>query len=79
MGQTLYSTAKRSSRLRDAMLDAPSLTAVIYQYEYGLIIELSDGRMRSVSRAHCDPGQAAIHAAVQWAKRRGASSVVVHD
>jgi len=79
VGQTLYPTAKRSSRLRDAMLDARKLTAVIYQYEHGLIIELSDGRMRSVSRAHCDPGQAAIHAAVQWAKRRGASSVVVHD
>jgi hypothetical protein len=77
--QTLYSTPKKSSRLRDAMLDAPKLSAVIHQYEYGLIIELSDGRMRSVARAQCDPGQAAIQAAVQWAKRRGATSVVIHD
>jgi len=79
MSQTLYSTVNRPSRLRAAMLDAPKLTAVIHQTEYGLIIELSDGRMRSVSRAHCDPGQAAIQAAVQWAKRRGATSVEVHD
>ncbi len=64
MGQTRYSRAEGSSRLRDAMLDAAKLTAIIHQHEYGLIIELSDGRMRSVSRAHCDPGQAAIHAAV---------------
>ncbi len=79
MGQTRYSRAKGSNRLRDAMLDAPKLTAVIHQHEYGLIIELSDGRMRSLSRAHCDPGQNAILAAVRWAKRRGATSVVIHD
>jgi len=79
MSQTLFSTTTRPSRLRDAMLDAPKLTAVIHNTEYGLIIELSDGRMRSVSRAHCDPGQAAIQAAIQWAKRRGATTVEIHD
>ena len=79
MSQILYSTINRPSRLRAAMLDAPKLTAIIHQTEYGLIIELSDGRMRSVSRAHCDPGQAAIQAAVQWAKRRGATTVEIHD
>ena len=79
MSQTLYSVDKRTSRLRAAMLDAPKLTAIIHQTEYGLIIELSDGRMRSVSRAHCDPGQAAIQAAVGWAKRRGATTVEIHD
>jgi hypothetical protein len=79
MSQTLYSTDNRPSRLRDAMLDAPKLTAIIHHTEYGLIIELSDGRMRSVSRAHCDPGQAVIQAAVQWAKRRGVTTVEIHD
>ena len=78
MTQTIYSLSKRPNRLRDAMLDAPRLTAVIHQNEYGLIIELSDGRMRSVSRAHCDPARVAIQAAVQWAKRRGATSVEVN-
>lgn len=73
----LYSDG--SQRFKDTIRNVARLRAVIRQTEYGLIIEMSDGRMCALSRELCGPAHGAMTAALQWARRNGATSVEICD
>lgn len=73
----LYSNA--SQRFRNTLRSAASLRAMIHRTEYGLLIELSDGRMCTLSHDAFGPTTNAMNAAMQWARRKGATSVEICD
>ena len=66
-------------RFQNAIRSAAGLSAVIRQTEYGLLIQMSDGRMCSLARELCGPSDSAMSAAMQWARRNGATSVEIRD
>ncbi|HEX5421430.1 MAG TPA: hypothetical protein VFY39_15665 [Gammaproteobacteria bacterium] len=53
------------------------MNAVIKQTEQGYVIELSDGRRCLFGRELCGSEDVLMDAAVQWARRHGATSVVL--
>ena len=79
MRQELRGYPERAERLKRAMRKACCLSAIIRKTEYGLLIELSDGRVCTVSDERWRSRDGAMTAAVQWARRHGASSVEICD
>jgi hypothetical protein len=79
MRQDSYGPRDRAERFRSAMREAHRLSAVISRTEYGLLIELSDGRMCAVSLESHRPQEETLATAMQWARRHGAISVEVCD
>jgi len=79
MRQEFHGYPDRAERLKKAMRKACRLSAVITKTEYGLLIELSNGRVCTVSDELWLPKDGAMTAAVQWARRHGASSVKIYD
>jgi hypothetical protein len=75
----LRGVPNRTERLKNAIREACSLSAVIKKTEFGLVIKLSDGRVCTVSDDLWRPGDDAMTAAMQWAQRHGASSVEICD
>jgi hypothetical protein len=67
------------TRFQAAVRRAPKLSATIRKTEYGLLIELSNGRMCSMAGDVCRPEGSAMTIALQWARRNGASSVEILD
>ena len=77
--QTLASRY-RPRTLQEGLAQRPKLRARINATEYGAIIQFSDGRRRSVSRASVPPLYGSvIDAAVAWARRNGAVSIDTSD
>jgi len=79
MRQDFHGRRNRADRFRNAMREGYRLSAVISKTEYGLLIELSDGRMCAVSLESYRPQEEIMATAVQWARRHGAVSVEVCD
>lgn len=70
----------RRKTLQEGLAKRPKLRARIYATEYGAIIQLSDGRRRSVSKSSVPPLYGSvIDAAVDWARRNGAVSIDISD
>ncbi len=79
MRQNLRLHAKGSQRFRQVLRSASDVSAVVHRTENGLLIELSNGRVCSMSRDAFGPATNALTAAVQWARRNGATSVEISD
>ena len=79
MRQNLYLHSKGSRRFRSALRSTVGVNAVIHRTESGLLIELSNGRMCSLSHDAFGPRTNALTAAMQWARRNGATSVEIAD
>ena len=79
MRQNLRLHTKGSQRFRGALRSAAGLSAVIHRTEDGLLIELSNGRVCSMTRDAFGPTTNAMNAALQWARRNGATSVEICD
>ncbi len=77
MRQNLHLNPKGSQRFRKALRNAAGVSAVIHRTEDGLLIELSNGRVCSLSNDAFGPTTNALTAAVQWARRHGAMSVEI--
>lgn len=71
--------ARGAHRLRNAMRSVGGINAVIRQTESGWIIELSDGRCCAFGRDLCRSEDVLMAAAVQWARRHGATSIEISD
>jgi len=70
----------RRKTLQEGLAQRPKLRARISATEYGAIIQLSDGRRLSVSRASVPPLYGSvIDAAVDWARRNGAVFIDISD
>ena len=78
MRQHLYVNPNGSERFRRALRNSGA-SAVIHRTEGGLLVELSNGRMCSISHDAFGPATNALTAAVQWARRNGATSVEISD
>lgn len=79
MRQHLYLHSKGAQRFRKALRSPGSVSAVIHRTEGGLLIELSNGRVCSLTQDAFGPTTNALTAAVQWARRNGATSVEIAD
>ena len=79
MRQNLLLNLKESQRFRKPVRKSAAVSAVIHRTDDGFFVELSNGRMCSLSRSAFGPGMDAITAAVQWARRHGAVSVEIAD
>ncbi len=79
MRQNLRLHTKGSQGFRRALRSAAGLSAVIHRTEDGLLIELSNGRVCSMTRDAFGPRTNAMNAALQWARRNGATSVEICD
>ena len=79
MRQNLHPNPTGPQRYRKALRSAASLSAVIHRTEGGLLIELSNGRVCSLADDAFGPTTNALTAAVQWARRNGATSVEISD
>ncbi len=73
--------AQASQRLRNemrrAMRTVAAVNAVIRQTDGGWVIELSDGRSCAFGRELCRSEDTLMAAAVQWARRHGATSIQI--
>ena len=79
MRQNLRLNPTGSQRFRKVFRSAASVSAVIHRTEGGLLIELSNGRVCSLSHDAFGPTTNALTAAMQWARRNGATSVEIAD
>ena len=79
MRQYLHQYASGSKRFHKPVRNTAGLSGMIHRTEDGLLIELSDGRMRSMYYDAFGPRTDAMNAAVQWAMRNGATSVGISD
>lgn len=79
MSSEFCSRSERAERLKQAMRRAHCLGAVIRATEYGVLIELSDGRTCSASFEGHQSRRRVVSAAMQWARRHGAVSVEILD
>ena len=77
MRPNLYLHSKASQRFRKALRGPAGVSAVIHRTEGGLLIELSNGRVCSLSHDAFGPTTNALTAATQWARRNGATSVEI--
>jgi len=79
MRSEFCSHSQRAEKLKQAMRKTHCLDAVIRATEYGVLIELSDGRTCSACYERYRSKEHVVAAAVQWAKRHGAVSVEISD
>jgi hypothetical protein len=77
--QRTRSYCDRGANLRQAIRNANQLSAVIRRTRTGFRIELSNGRVCSISTKYWHPRKDAMTAAVQWAHRHGATTVEVRS
>ena len=64
-------------RLRKAMSQAEPMEATIRRTDDGISICMSDGRNVELATAPSDTWDSCVAAAVQWARRHGATSLTV--
>ena len=79
MRQNLRLDPTGPQRFQQALRNAANVTAVIHRTEGGLLVELSNGRVCSLTHDAFGPATDALTAAMQWARRNGAISVEISD
>ena len=77
MSTVMFIDPRGSHRLRNALLQAAPIEATIRRTDDGLSICLSDGRNVELATAPSDTWDSSVAAAVQWARRHGATSLTV--